>query len=51
MCLAEAMSKGENIKPIALAVIELHLPESISQSVTTKFHLIIFLNSIEGVSD
>ena len=31
---AEAMSNSEKIKPIALAVIELHLSEDISQSFT-----------------
>ena len=41
MCLAEAMSNSENIKPIPLATIELHLSEGISQSVSSKFHLII----------
>ena len=30
-CWAEAMSSSENIKPVALAVIELHLSEGISQ--------------------
>ena len=34
MCLAEAMSNSEKIKPIALATIELHLSEGISQSVS-----------------
>ena len=34
MCLAEAMFNGEKIKPIALAVIELRLSESISKSVS-----------------
>ena len=41
-CRAEATSKSEKIKPVALAVIELHLSEGISQSVTysvsRKFH-------------
>ena len=31
---AEAMSNSEKIKPVALAVIELHLSEGISQSVS-----------------
>ena len=31
MCLAEATLNSEKIKPIALAVIELHLSEGISQ--------------------
>ena len=31
---AEAMSNSEKIKPVALAVIKLHLSEGISQSVT-----------------
>ena len=31
---AEAMSNREKIKPIALAVFELHFSEGISQSVT-----------------
>ena len=31
---AEATSNSENIKPVALAVIELRLSEGISQSVT-----------------
>ena len=30
-CWAEAMSNSEKIKPVALAVIELHLSEGISQ--------------------
>ena len=34
---AEATSNSEKIKPVALAVIELCLSESISQSVTRKF--------------
>ena len=38
----KAMSNSEKIKPVALAVIELHLSEGISQSVTQsvsrKFH-------------
>ena len=38
----EAMSNSEKIKPVALAVIELHLSEGISQSITCsvsrKFH-------------
>ena len=41
MCLAEAMSNSEKIKLIDLATIELHLSEGISQSVSSKFHLII----------
>ena len=33
-CQAEATSNSEKMKPVVLAVIELHLPEGISQSVT-----------------
>ena len=44
------MSSSEKIKPIALAIIELRLPESIrqsvSQSVSRKFHEMIFENSV-----
>ena len=32
-CPAEVMSNNEKFKPVALAVIELHLSEGISQSV------------------
>ena len=39
---AEVTSNSEKIKPIALAVIELHLSEGISQSVSRKFDLILF---------
>ena len=34
----EATSNSEKIKPIALAVIELYLPEGIRQLVSRKFH-------------
>ena len=45
---AEITSNSENIKPVALPVIELHLSEGISQSVIQqKFHQIIFFYSIE----
>ena len=44
MCLAEATLNSDKIKTEDLAVIKLHLSESISQlvshSVTRKFHLI-----------
>ena len=33
-CLAEAASNSETIKPVTLAIIELHLSEGISQPVT-----------------
>ena len=41
-CPAEATSNSKKSKPVALAIIELHLSEGIGQSVTRKFHLIIF---------
>ena len=34
ICRAEVMSNSEKIKPVSLAVIELHLSEGISQSVS-----------------
>ena len=37
MCPAEVMSNSEIIKPVALAVIELRLSEGISQSVSQSF--------------
>ena len=54
-CPAEATSNGEKIKPVALAVIELRLSESISQTViqlvTRKFCLIIFSQQlVESIS-
>ena len=36
---AEAMSNSEKIKPKALAVIELHLSEGISQSIDSIFYI------------
>ena len=39
---AEAMSNSEKIKPVALAVIELHLSEGISQLLTQSVE-----NSVE----
>ena len=49
---AEAMSNSEKIKPVALAVIELHLSEGIShsvtQSVSRKFCLIIYLEKFHS---
>ena len=45
-CQAETTSNSEKIKPVALAVIELHLSEGISQLLSQlvgrKFHFIIF---------
>ena len=34
----KSISNSEKIKPVALAVIKLHLPEGISQLVNRKFH-------------
>ena len=50
-CQAEATSNSEKIKPVALAVIELHLSEGINQSVTQSVensveYIYIFLNSV-----
>ena len=48
--LAEAMSNSEKTKPVALEVINLHLSEgiiqSVTQSVSRKFHLILKNNSV-----
>ena len=44
-CLAEVMSNSNKVKSIAIVVIELHLSEGISQSVSRKFRLIIKKNS------
>ena len=43
-CWAKATSNSEKIKPVALAVIELHLSEGISQPVTQSVE-----NSIEYI--
>ena len=40
-CLAEATSKREKIKPVALAVIKLRLSEGISQSVSQSVSQIL----------
>ena len=41
MCSAEAISNSEKINPVALAIIELYLSDSISHSFNRKFHLIL----------
>jgi len=47
-CRDEATSNSKNIKPIALAIIKLHLSEGIRQLVGQSeiYYIIFFLNSV-----